>query len=163
MSEDLINRVVELLKAADVKEEEYKPLGPGKKAIIHDKILKMIQKKVEKRYRPKLTAYNIDYVKREARDTDYGKIELAIEIDRDPYYVEDSILKLLDIRADNRVWILVPDKELLEWYGKTEKELFESCAEKIQELIESRGEKDICITAIMKRPNKFEMKEIGAA
>lgn len=77
--ETLLEEIIRLVREMDVKEEEFGPKGP-----IHNKILEEIKKEVEPRYREKLTEYNIDYVKRETRDPKYGRIELAVEVDRRP-------------------------------------------------------------------------------
>lgn len=153
-SKDILDEIVNLIKTMKVKEKEFKPLGIGKRAPIHDRILMAIKKKLESRYTEKLTEYGIDYVKREARDPKYGRIELEVEVDRLPWSYR-SWKKLIDIRSDNNVWILVPDEKRVED--------FEWAVDQIREIISSRGEDETTIgrfIAILKRPDKFKVEEI---
>lgn len=153
---DLTDQVIAFLKDLKVDEKEFVSVKKGKKPVIHDKILKAIKDEVEPtRFRMKLGEYGIDYVKREERDHTYGRIQLAVEVDRWAG-ARVSWLKLLDIRANNNIWIYVPDYE-------EATEDFKWAVNKIRELAKSRGDNETTVgrfVAVMKRPKKFLVEEI---
>ena len=150
----LIDRVIELLRNMPTKPAEYKPSRKGKMPSIHDKILREIKDELEPRFRRTLAEYGIDYIKREDRDPEYGRIELAVEVDR-WRGAFGSWKKLLDIRADNRVWIFIPDED--------REDDFKWAVDKLRELIRSRGDdKELTgsFIAVFKRPTKFKVVNV---
>jgi len=150
----VLDQVIELLKGMDTKPDEYRPPQKGKMPPIHDRILREIKNRLEAAFRPKFGAYGIDYIKREDRDREYGRIELAVEVDRWRGAI-GSWRKLLDIRADNRLWVFVPDQDKIAD--------FEWSLNKLKDLVESRGEGKAPsgrFVAVMKRPTKFKVVEV---
>lgn len=147
---EMLNKVIELLKTMETKPEDYKPRERGRMPPIHDEILKRIKENLESRFRKTFAEYGIDYVKREDRDPEYGRIELAVEVDR-WRSAFGSWKKLLDVRADNRIWVFIPDDD--------REDDFQWSLGKIKELIESRGD-DKTISgsfiAVFKRPTHFK-------
>jgi len=150
---DVIDEVIAIVKALKVNMDDYRPRKRGKATVypIHDKVLKEIKQKLEPEvFRRKLGDYGVDYLKRASYSD--GRIELAIEVDRWPRI--DSWRKLADIRANDKVWIFVPDEERVRF--------FEDAIERIQDLLNSRREDETLgnFVTIMKTPDKFEVKEI---
>lgn len=136
------------------KPAEYKPSRKGRMPSIHDKILREIKDKLEPRFRGTPTEYDIDYIKREDRDPEYGRIGLAVEVDRWRSAFR-SWKKLLDIRADNRVWIFIPDED-----GEDD---FKWAVDKLRELVRSRGDdKELTgsFIAVFKRSTKFKVVDV---
>lgn len=151
---EMLNKVIELLKTMETEQEDYKPRKKGRMPPIHDEILKRIKENLESRFRRTFAEYGIDYVKREDRDPEHGRVELAVEVDR-WRGAFGSWKKLLDIRANNRIWVFIPDDD--------REDDFQWSLGKLKELIESRGD-DKAISgpfvAVFKRPAKFRVEYV---